>query len=216
MEILPDLKPVGCVFMDAPYMLTSGGNKGTLGGILSNENYDNDGAIVECDIHWDDFMPLIASAVERGHIYSMCNDKNIREMLSAGHDAGMHFHNMLVWDKVIAVPNRWWMKNCEFTAMFSMGKAFKLNDCGRNQLVVCPPNKETDHPTEKPASLMQYYIENSTQKGDIVLDPFMGVGSTGIACMKSDRKFIGIEINKEWFDIACARIEEEHKQAGLF
>lgn len=216
MDVLPNLKPVQCVCMDAPYMLTKGGKTGELGGVLSTENYSNDGAIVECNIDWDDFMPLIAGVVERGHIYSMCNDKNIRDMLNAAHKAKMHFHNMLVWDKITSMTNRWWMKNCEFTGMFSMGKAFPVNDCGKNQLVVCPPNKETAHPTEKPASLMEYYITNSTQKGDVVLDPFMGVGSTGIACARSGRKFIGIEIDERWFDIACERIENANKQGGLF
>lgn len=216
LKILTQISPVQCVCMDAPYKLTSGGKTGVLGGVLSTENYDNDGSIVECNIHWDDFMPLIAKLVERGHIYSMCNDKNIREMLNAGHSAGMHFHNMLVWDKIIAVTNRWWMKNCEFTGMFSMGKAFPLNDCGKNQLVVCPPDKVTKHPTEKPASLMQYYIENSTQHGDIVLDPFMGTGATGVACVQSGRRFIGIEIDERWFDVACERIENARNQGSLF
>lgn len=215
-KILPDLKPAQCVCMDAPYKLTSGGKTGVLGGVLSTDNYDNDGSIVECDIHWDDFMPLIANAVERGHIYSMCNDKNIREMLNAGHEAGMHFHNMLVWDKIIAVTNRWWMKNCEFTGMFSKGKAFSLNDCGKNQLVICPPDKQTKHPTEKPVSLVQYYIENSTQAGEMVLDPFMGTGATGVACVQSGRKFTGIEIDEQWFNVACERIENAKNQGSLF
>lgn len=216
MDILPNLSPVQCVCMDAPYLLTKGGKSGELGGILSTDNYDNDGAIVECNIHWDDFMPLIAGVVERGHVYSMCNDKNMRDMLNAAYDAKMHHHNILVWDKITAVANRWWMKNCEFAGMFSMGKAFRLNDCGKNQLVVCPPEKETEHPTEKPASLMQYWIENSTQKGDLVLDPFMGVGSTGIACAQSGRRFIGIEIDEKWFNIACERIEAANNQGVMF
>jgi len=215
-EVLPIIKSVDCVMMDAPYLLTSGGNNGELGGILSNENYDNGGHIVECDITWHEIMALVSSKVERGHIYSMCNDKNIRDMLNAGFDNYMHFHNMLAWDKGIAMTNRWWMKNCEFVGMFSKGKAFKLNDCGKNQLVRCPPNKETDHPTEKPAALMQYYITNSTKEGDVVLDPFMGVGSTGVACAQSGRKFIGIEIDEKWFDVACERISRATNQKGLF
>lgn len=216
MKILPHISPVQCVCMDAPYLLTSGGRTGTLGGVLSVEKYNNNGSIVECNIHWDDFMPLIARVVERGHIYSMCNDKNIREMLNAAHDAGMHFHNMLVWDKVIAVANRWWMKNCEFTGMFSMGKAFPLNDCGQMQLVKFPPKKVTEHPTEKPVPLMQYYIDNSTNQGDTVLDPFMGAGATGVGCIQSGRRFIGIEIDERWFDVACERIENAERQGVLF
>lgn len=80
MKILPDLKPVKCVCMDAPYLLTSGGKTGVMGGVLSTERYNNNGQIVECNIHWDDFMPLIAGVVERGHIYSMSNDKIIADI----------------------------------------------------------------------------------------------------------------------------------------
>lgn len=65
------------------------------------------------------------------------------------------------------------------------------------------------HPTEKPIKLMQYYIENSSNTGDIVLDMFMGTGSTGVACVQSNRKFIGIEIDEEYYKIAKQRILKE-------
>ena len=55
---------------------------------------------------------------------------------------------------------------------------------------------------------MKILVENSTQPGEIVLDPFMGAGSTGIASLESGRKFIGIELDKQYFDIAEKRIKE--------
>lgn len=64
------------------------------------------------------------------------------------------------------------------------------------------------HPTEKPSSLMGILITNSSTKDDIVLDPFMGSGSTGIACLESGRKFIGCEIDKKYYDIAREQIEK--------
>ena len=64
------------------------------------------------------------------------------------------------------------------------------------------------HPTEKPVDLMQVLIENSSNEGDVVLDPFMGSGSTGVACINSNRKFIGIEIDENYFKIAKQRIED--------
>ena len=64
------------------------------------------------------------------------------------------------------------------------------------------------HPTEKPVELMKILIENSSNKDDIVLDCFMGTGSTGIACIETNRKFLGIEIDKKYYDIAMKRIKE--------
>lgn len=62
------------------------------------------------------------------------------------------------------------------------------------------------HPTQKPVLLLQSLIELVTKENQIILDPFMGSGSTGVACKKTNRKFIGIEINKEYFDISRQRI----------
>ncbi len=67
-------------------------------------------------------------------------------------------------------------------------------------------NKE--HPTEKPIELMKLYIENSSNENDTVLDPFMGSGSTGVACKNTNRNFIGIELDENYFNIAKKRIEE--------
>lgn len=67
--------------------------------------------------------------------------------------------------------------------------------------------KEVYHPTQKPVSLLQYLIESFTEKGDIVLDSCMGSGSTGVACKKSKRDFIGFELDSDIFEIARKRIE---------
>lgn len=64
------------------------------------------------------------------------------------------------------------------------------------------------HPTEKPSSLMGILVTNSSNAGDVVLDPFMGAGSCGVATLETGRKFIGIEIDKNYYDIAVERIKE--------
>ena len=64
------------------------------------------------------------------------------------------------------------------------------------------------HPTEKPVELLKVLIENSSNEGDIVMDCFMGSGSTGVACIETNRKFLGIEIDKKYYDIAVRRIQE--------
>ena len=63
------------------------------------------------------------------------------------------------------------------------------------------------HPTEKPIELMKVLISNSSEQNDVVLDPFMGTGSCGVACKELRRDFIGVEIDKKYFDIAKERIE---------
>ncbi|MDY3662167.1 MAG: site-specific DNA-methyltransferase [Ruminococcus bovis] len=64
------------------------------------------------------------------------------------------------------------------------------------------------HPTQKPVELLEYLIKTYTNEGDVVLDNCMGSGSTGVACVHTNRNFIGIEIDEEYFDIAKKRIEE--------
>ena len=64
------------------------------------------------------------------------------------------------------------------------------------------------HPTEKPEQLMKFYVENSSNDGDVVLDMFMGSGSTGVACLNTNRKFIGVEMNEGYFNIASERMEK--------
>ncbi len=74
---------------------------------------------------------------------------------------------------------------------------------------------ERVHPTQKPVSLMRWIIEKYTQPGQSILDPFMGSGTTGVACVKTGRNFIGIELDKNYFAIAQKRIEEAQAQPAL-
>lgn len=75
-------------------------------------------------------------------------------------------------------------------------------------------NGTVAHPTQKPIGLMRWCIERT--KGHAILDPFMGSGTTGVACVKLGRKFIGVEIEPRYFDISCRRIEEAYRQPDLF
>jgi len=76
--------------------------------------------------------------------------------------------------------------------------------------------RQGEHPTEKPVPLMMDMVADFTQPGQTVCDPFMGSGTTGIACAQLGRQFIGIERDERWFDLACRRIEAAHKQPRLF
>jgi site-specific DNA-methyltransferase (adenine-specific) len=203
---------------DPPYLLTSGGQ--TEGGIherLGGAGYDNGGHLVACDLEWNDFMPWFFRMMERGHAYVMANNRNVQPMLNAAEKAGFEFHNLLVWDKVSATPNRWYMKNIEFTGLFYKGKAIAINDCSSMSCIRYPHADESDHPTEKPVALMEMYIRNSTQPGDLVMDPFMGSGTTGVAAIRAGRRFIGIELDERWHGVAAKRIRKalEHGQSRL-
>jgi len=70
------------------------------------------------------------------------------------------------------------------------------------------------HPNEKPVDLLRHIVEKAP--GEIVLDPFMGSGTTGVACARLGRRFIGIEIEERYFSIACRRIEAAQRQKDLF
>lgn len=68
------------------------------------------------------------------------------------------------------------------------------------------------HPTEKPLSLMAELVSDFTLPGDVVLDPCMGSGTTGVACLRAGRRFIGIEQKRKYFDLACERLQAAHDQ----
>ena len=76
--------------------------------------------------------------------------------------------------------------------------------------------EDNTHPTVKPQELMKYLCRLVTPKGGTVLDPFMGSGTTGVACMNLSRKFIGIEVDPKYFDIACERIKQAQRQIKMF
>lgn len=216
-EALAEITGAHLLVSDPPYRLTSGGNSARniskdfrpMGGFFRpGSEYANSGEPVVVNCEFSDWLPAaFAALADDADAYVMSNDKNMRALLNALDDAGFGLHNILVWDKVSATPNRWYMKNVEFVAYAWKGKAKTIRAAKSKQLIRCPQRDETQHPTEKPVALMEHYIINSTEQGDTVLDPFMGSGTTGVAAIRAGRKFIGVEITEEWFDVACERIE---------
>jgi site-specific DNA-methyltransferase (adenine-specific)/modification methylase len=73
-----------------------------------------------------------------------------------------------------------------------------------------------EHPTQKPIGVMEWCIQHLPADANTILDPFMGSGTTGVACVNLGRKFTGIELDPQYFDVACRRIEEAYKQPRLF
>lgn len=220
LKILSTVEKAHLIVSDPPYRLTTGGlslSSKTMSGIFAAHNYANDGQLVIAAVDWRDMAgPLHAALVDNADAYIMANDKNVGPALQAFTSAGFGLHNILTWDKITPTANRWYMKNIEFTLYFWKGQARTINNPGSKQGVSGRQIDESGHPTEKPVWLMQHYIENSSQVGEIVLDPFMGSGSTGVAALKSGRRFIGIELEKKYFDMACRRIECAMDQVEMF
>jgi DNA modification methylase len=111
---------------------------------------------------------------------------------------------VLTWDKI--QPENFSLAMCEYawTSLKRPAKMFRLSVL----------SYEKSHPTQKPIPLMEWCL--SYLSPGVVLDPFMGSGTTGVACALTDRAFIGIEREPSYFDIACRRIEEAYKQPRLF
>ena len=119
---------------------------------------------------------------------------------------------------------QFYMSQFEYILFFRKGKGIKINNCGTSDILSIPNKKRKDingknlHDTEKPVELMKILIENSSLENQIVLDPFMGIGSTGIACLQANRKFIGIEIDEKYFNIAKNEmlVFDKDKQMTIF
>ena len=184
-----------------------------LGGIFNEFDewcYTKDGALFKHNsIEFSEWLPELYRVLKPGtHCYVMINARNLKELQQAAEDAGFIFQNLLVWDKGNSLPNKYYMNSYELILMLRKGRARNINYMGTSNIIRVPNIVRTKaHPTEKPAELMQVMIENSTNEGDTVLDPFMGVGGVGIACISTGRNFIGCEIDQKYFDIAKERIE---------
>ena len=99
---------------------------------------------------------------------------------------------------------------------FSDGElAWTNRDKALREFTCCPKGKGGLHPTQKPVKLMAWCL-GFLPDARTILDPFMGSGTTGVACANLGRSFIGIEIDPSYFDIACRRIEEAYRQPRLF
>ena len=213
-DVLAELRGVADLLVcDVAYKLISGGGAHqSMGGIFAKENYDNSGNLMEVPPWHDLGGPFYRACKDNADAYIMTNDKNLLQAMAALEGAGWGFHNLLVWDKVRATRNRWYMKNLEFTTYWWKGKADPkgINDAGSKQLFTLNAPRVTNHPTEKPLELMEHYILNSSNEGDVVLDPMMGSGSTLVAAVKHGRRAIGIEIDPEYFELCRERVQAEY------
>ena len=209
LRLIPS-ESIDLIVTDPPYPTISGGSggEGRPVGVLAK----NDGRMfAHNDLRFDEYLPdLFRVLRDPGHMYLMVNFLNLEAAMASIRAAGFDIHNLLIWMKNNATPNRWYMKNAEYVIFARKGAAVSINACGSktvHQFDNILGSKT--HPTEKPVDLLRHYIDNSSQPGQVVLDPFCGTGSTLIAARRSDRKFIGIEIDRAFVSIAQMRMALE-------
>lgn len=155
----------------------------------------------------------------RGCLWSFLNWRSLVTFQKAADDLCWPIESILIWDKCWIGPggHKGLRPSYEMVALWA-GNDFAIKDRGLAdiQRFQWSSNKPSGHPAEKPLDLMKWIIEISTKPNEIVFDPFMGSGTTGIACMKLGRNFIGCEIDPNYYSLAEMRIKAEEAQLSMF
>ena len=212
-KTIPD-ESIDLIATDPPYPVMARGSSGNAGGMLQKQ-INRDGKVFEHNsINVSEYAPEFFRVLKDGsHLYVMTNHINLIEMLNTFTKVGFHFIKSLIWDKGNKIMGQFYMSQFEYILFFRKGYGKKINNCGTSDILSIPndktkaPDGSNYHDTEKPVELFKILIENSTKKGEVVMDPFMGIGACGVACKQVGRSFIGCEIDKKYFDVAKNRIE---------
>jgi len=203
---------IDLIVTDPPYRTTSRGN--CLGGGMFKKKINLKGQVfthnnIDCSEYAPEFYRVLKDG---GHCYVMTNHVNLVNILNVFIGSGFHFIKSLIWDKQNKIVGTYYMSQFEYILFFRKGRGVKINHCGTSDILSVQNKKTKDengknyHDTEKPVELMKILIDNSSKEHDVVLDPFMGIGSAGIACNELNRRFIEIEIDETYFKIAEQRM----------
>ena len=199
---------IDAIITDPPYKTTSRGSSGGTGGMCKDDNFKKGMVFKHNFIKFDEWLPKCHQVLrEGGHAYFMTNNKNLKEMLISIEKSGFKIFKTLIWVKNTAITNMYYMDNHEYIVFCRKGKAKKINNCGTKSVLLYDNPRNKSHPTEKPIDLMSILVKNSTQIGDTVLDPFMGSGTTMLACKNLNRNGIGIEKDPQYYAVAVARVD---------
>ena len=190
-EILPTLGKVDAVVTDPPYGIgMDGGNVGYKG---FNDFQKKDWDTSPAEMSWINHMhyPCI---VWGGNYFGLAPSRC-----------------WLIWDKGDGFKNRTFAEaELAWTNMDKNVRVFQHDPLAKGDY------RGKEHPTQKPVSLMKWCISHLPDTAETILDPFMGSGTTGVAAVQMGRKFIGIELDHDYFKIACKRIEDAQRQGDLF
>lgn len=222
MANIPD-SSIDLIITDPPYKITPRGGCGTMSGYITND-ISMKGLVFqhnETDIeqYLYEFYRILK---EDAHCYIMCNHLNLPHFFHVIGESKFHFVKLLVWDKQNKICGTYFMGQVEFIFFLRKGKNKPINDCGTSDLLSFSSKKDKDrkgeniHDSQKPVPLMQVLINASTKEGDLVLDPFMGSGTTAIACLKEKRNYIGYELDENFYKRAIDRIDIFNAEPTLF
>ena len=207
LEIMPHLEPVDLVLTDPPYDIHAGYGGGCFGKrnhLVKTGGFTDGG----CDYGFLN---------GNKNWFCFCSLKQLDELLLVA--AKCDRRNLITWCKPNPVPtcNNKYLPDVEYVVHgFSSGRlfgnykdksSFSIENCG---------NKTTDHPNEKPIGLIQRLLVCGSEAESLILDPFLGSGTTAVACERLNRRWIGIEISSKYCAIAKQRIENERRQRKLF
>jgi len=224
-DILPTLPKVDAVITDPPYSVSVAGSVvvGQPGkGKRRLDFFDGD-----CD--WPAMNALVCDAVSKSITLcplvfaAWCGHRQIGFITDLLESSGFSTR-LLFWRKICpppAPPSAGFSSAVECCVYgYKSGRPwnggqYDFNVFETDNYRHGQPGK-VDHPTQKPLSLINWQVERITDEDGLILDPFMGSGTTGVAAVQMGRKFIGIEREPKYFDIACQRIENAQRQTSLF
>ncbi len=207
---------VDFILTDPPYNL----NQYSTGNMKFDWRSDINNDLAEWDKDFapqnikDDFLRVLKPT---GNIFAFCS----YNMIGKWHtifDPIFDTFQFFVWHKTNPVPKfrkAGFLNSCELIVCmwnkghtWNFGKQNEMHNFFDAPICMGPERlKDPKHPTQKPIRLLKHLIKIASNEGDVVLDPFMGVGSTGVAALEMNRKFIGIEIDKAYFEAAQRRLE---------
>ena len=205
LDVLPTLGKVDAVVTDPPYGIAHGGDSSRFSGGSTRRGRGSIHGMIVGDDRPFDPRPFLV-----GEEQVVFGANNFPQHLAPG--------SLLVWTKRRPAAYGTFLSDAE-VAWFSRGRGVYLFEhifSGTSFALeyTADAYAPSAHPFQKPIAVMEWCL--SFVRGNSILDPFMGSGTTGVACANLGRKFIGIEIEERYFDIACRRIEAAYAQPRLF
>lgn len=208
-EIFPSIKTVDSIVTDPPFFTPAVHYQSR----VKHARSWGDMSILET--WWGGMSEDMARVCPLGHVFVFCNGDSYPAFYKAMFPKWEKLKCM-VWDKGHVGLGRIFRNQHELI-IWARSEGHYVPDDGKLRADVLSASAtlsaDREHPVEKPPELLKQLVEVS--RGN-VLDPFMGSGSTGVAAAKLGRAFIGIEIDPNYFDIACRRIEDTAKQPDMF
>jgi len=206
-------KSVDCVITDPPYIINNfNGSRG----FLKNRSITKRLQFMENGFDSAAWFTEIKRVSKKVNCFIFCSNNQVAELLEMGSE---YITTLLVWHKPNVPPfsNGTWLQDLEFVIhVRESGATFKGETRLKKKVVTLPKEThKTEHPAEKPVSLIKRYLQIGTNEGDTVLDTYMGSGTVGVACLELQRSFIGIELLPEYFAMAEKRIKQSAQQPSL-